>query len=99
MEAVAPSDAVMVTSWVGCDVGGTRGCIGPCEGAYEDHEDDPLLGVHHTPGVQNYFGHRDPNPGTRPRTEAGSYVSPFDGDYRTRLELLPFLIGGCLLNL
>ena len=38
---MAPNDAVMVTSWAGCDVVGAGGCIAPCEGACEDHEGVP----------------------------------------------------------
>ena len=100
--AVAPiDDVVKGTSWEGSagDEVGDQDYIAPCGGAptYEDREGGPEV-PGHTGGL-NYFGHRDPNPGTRRRTVAASDVSPFDGDYRTRLVPLPFLIGGCLLNL
>ena len=87
MEAVAPSDAVMVTSWVGCDVGGTRGCIAPCEGAYEDHE-----GALDHRG-QDYSGH--PSPWDIRPLGVVSFVSPFVFGCRTKPEQPLFLAQGC----
>ena len=73
-----------------------RDYIGPCGGACEDHGGFLEDGGPRK-GAQNYFGHRDPNPGTH-HPAAGSYVSPFAYGYRTKLSQPLFLIGGCLLD-
>ena len=50
---MAPNDAVMVTSWAGCDVVGAGGCIAPCEGACEDHEGVPGAVDHRARGYSD----------------------------------------------
>jgi len=90
--AVAPNDAVTVTSWAGCDVGGAGGCLAPYEGACEDHGGAPEAFGRR---VQDYSGRLTRSRGNLHRIGAGSYVSPFVFGYKTILERPLFLIGGC----
>ena len=89
--AVAPNDAVMVTSWAGCDVVGAEGCIAPCEGACEDHEGVPGAVDHRARGYSDR-----PSPGDiHPHIGVVSFVSPFVFDCRTRPEQPLFPAEGC----
>ena len=88
---MAPNDAVMVTSWAGCDVVGAGDYTAPYEGACEDHEGCPGAVDHRARG---YFD-RPSQGDIRPRIGVVSFFSPFVFGCRTRLEQPLFLARGC----